>query len=403
MAYRIPSPSLQALQLLRSTTKPSIRPPVCLRLPQRTPQSPVRRPQQHPYSTTPPSNDAAEQSEPQGKPNYKIAIYCGLSAIALTWAVNRFRKTEQLDAAPSRVGDALTSGAKVEIAGKGQGDDVDKVPTGTSTIPYFPRTIWLPRSGSARDEGTSAALPAGLGAAQQEEQYQLLGLGVRKVSLFRIQVYVVGLYVAKSDIWKLQEELVKASVGSGASTLVQNEKEELRKTLLEGSGSEKVWGEVLREGGVKSAIRIVPTRNTNFSHLRDGWIRGIEARGKGKDYEGEGFQAGVGDFKAMMGGRGSVGKGRVLLLARGARGDLKGWVEEGAAEAAVDAEQNVRVVKGDNMSSIGSVTEERISRLVWMGYIAGSSVASEEARQSVVEGVMDIVERPIGTVETQVV
>lgn len=55
------------------------------------------------------------------------------------------------------------------------------------------------------------------------------------------------------------------------------------------------------------------------------------------------------------------------------------------------------------MSLLGGVNDERISRLVWMGYLAGENIASEDARQSVVDGVMDLVERPIGTVETQVI
>jgi hypothetical protein len=49
------------------------------------------------------------------------------------------------------------------------------------------------------------------------------------------------------------------------------------------------------------------------------------------------------------------------------------------------------------------VRDERVARLVWLGYLAGGTVASEGARRSVVEGVMELVERPIGTVETQVV
>jgi len=287
------------------------------------------------------------------------------------------------------------------VTGKDHGDDVDNIDTGTSTVPYFPRKIWLPRSGSSSNDGASAALPAGMGAAREEEEYQLLGLGIRKVSLFRIQVYVVGLYVAKSDLGRLQEKLVKASVGSGASTLVQGEKQELRKTLLEGEGSAKVWGEVLKEGGVRSAVRIVPTRNTNFSHLRDGWVRGIDLRGKGKEFEGESFQAAVADFKGMLGGRGSVGKGKVLLLGRGGDGALRAWVEEDQSlPDGVEARQPAP--NQAKMSLLGGLKDERVSRLVWMGYLAGDNVASDEARQSVVDGVMDIVERPIGTVEIQV-
>ena len=293
----------------------------------------------------------------------------------------------------------LTSGARVEITGQDHGPDTDQIATSTSTIPHFPRSIWLPRSGGASEEGKSAALPAGIGAAQEEEEYRLLGLGVRKVSFLRIQVYVVGLYVAKGDMGRLQERLVRASAGSGASTLVQGEKEDLKKTLLDGDGSTKVWSEVLKEGGVRSAVRVVPTRNTNFSHMRDGWLRGIDLRGKGKEFEGEDFKMAVDEFKGMLGGRGSVGKGKVILLGRGTNGALRAWVEEDAE----GAESKASTRKGERMTLLGTIKDERISRLVWMGYLAGQHIASEDARRSVVDGVIEMVERPVGTIETQVV
>ncbi len=325
-------------------------------------------------------------------------MICGFTAVAATWAVTR-RKPERLDAPPNPGRDALTSGARVQITGEDHGPNIDQVSTGTSRVPYFPRTIWLPRSGGASEEGKSPALPAGIGAAQEEEEYQLLGLGIRTVSFLRIQVYVVGLYVAKGDVGRLQEVLVKASVGSGASTLVQGEKEDLKKTLLDREGSTKVWSEVLKEGGIRSAVRVVPTRDTNFSHMRDGWIRGIDLRGKGKEFEGEDFTMAVDQFKGILGGRGSVGKGKVLLLGRGNNGALRAWVEEDAG----GLDSKTSTPKGGRMTLLGTVHDERISRLVWMGYLAGQNIASEDARRSVVDGVIEMVERPVGTIETQVV
>lgn len=49
---------------------------------------------------------------------------------------------------------------------------------------------------------------------------------------------------------------------------------------------------------------------------------------------------------------------------------------------------------------IGHVQDERISRLIWLGYLAGSKVASEGARKNVVEAVVDLVGRPVGTFNT---
>lgn len=382
-----------------------------------------RLPRQAPSRSSNPtfSTQQPPQSHTTTRPNYRLALVCGLVAVAATWTVTH-SKPLRLDAPPNnnnqRRDDALsslTSGAQVEITTTGQehGSDVEQIPTGTSTIPYFPRSIWLPRSGNASEQGKSAALPAGMGAAQEEEEYRLLGLGVRKVSFLRIQVYVVGLYVAKSDMGLLQEKLVRTSSssssvvgnnssgsGSVASTLVQGEKESLKKTLLDPDGSTSVWTAVLKESGIKSAVRIVPTRNTNFSHMRDGWLRGIDLRSKGAaaEYESEAFQAAVAQFKSMLGGRGSVGKGKVILLGRATDGALRAWVENENE----DAESKAPGAR-ERMTLLGTIADERISRLVWLGYLAGPHIASEDARQSVVEGVMEMVERPVGTIETQVI
>ena len=195
---------------------------------------------------------------------------------------------------------------------------------------------------------------------------------------------------------------MKTFIGAGASTLVANEKTDLKKSLLDGKESERIWTQVLKEGSVKSAVRIVPVKNTNFSHLRDGWMRAIDARGKGTEFQDEAFKQSVADFKAIMGGQGSLATGRTMLLGRGGDGALRAWVE-GDAAVKVQGPTKLLIGKGERMTLLGRLEDERVSRLVWLNYIAGDSPASEQARQSVVDGVIDLVERPIGTVETQVV
>lgn len=321
-----------------------------------------------------------------------------LTTIALTsvqWPISN-------DAPPdSELASTDIKGAKIEIRNSSQAHgEIDQVATGTSTVPFFPRKIWLPRSGTIAD-GKSGALPAGLGSVKIDEEYHLLGLGIRTVSFLSFEVYVVGLYIAQSDLGKLQEGMVRAIAAPGATTLVEGEKEELKRILVDAAGSEKTWGPILEREGIKSAVRIVPTRGTAFGHLRDGWLRGITARGKSEKYDDSSFQDAVGDFKGIFGGGGvkGVAKGKALLLGRGADGVLRVWMER-------ERDTGERVETGKSrgtMAMMGSVKDERISRLVWLGYLAGKNVASEEARRSVVNGVMDLVERPIGTVETQVI
>jgi len=47
---------------------------------------------------------------------------------------------------------------------------------------------------------------------------------------------------------------------------------------------------------------------------------------------------------------------------------------------------------------VGTMKDQRISRQVWLGYVGGKNVSSEKARESIVDGILELVERPLGTV-----
>ncbi|KAL1965369.1 hypothetical protein VTN77DRAFT_5806 [Rasamsonia byssochlamydoides] len=295
---------------------------------------------------------------------------------------------------------------------KGQ-DGVEQVETGNSTVPHFPSTIKLPKSIDVSSLQPGQELPV----SPEQEEYQLLGLGIRTVSFLSIQVYVVGLYIAKSDIATLQQRLVRTAVqppteeaaqsgAVAATSLVSSEREVLKKLLLDPEKGEETWGQILKEGNLRTAIRIVPVRNTDFMHMRDAWVRGMTTRAqranaKAKElaaagaprlseFEDDTFGQAVNEFKALFGRgtRKNIPKGQVLLLLRD---------QQGALDALFQSDPKQPLLW------LGRVPDERVSRLVWLNYLAGKTVASEPARESIVEGVMGIVERPVGTVVQRVI
>lgn len=291
----------------------------------------------------------------------------------------------QLDAPPSIEG---TFSAQSKI------DEIEQVQTGTSTIPTIPRTIYLP-SQAAPSTPASTNEPSG---TESKVEYQLVGLGIRTVSILSIQVYVVGLYIAVADIAKLQEQLVHRVADPVATTLVPGEKSELRDLLLDPQRGEETWNQIIKDGGIRTAFRITPTRNTDFMHLRDGFVRGITARSAQlskssdsttSDFQDESFGSALNDFKSVFGGtaRRKLPRGEHLYLTRDAQGGLAVYTED---------KQGVRIKMGD-------VNDERVGRLLWLGYLAGQNVSSEEARKSIIEGCLEFVERPVGTVATQVI
>ncbi|KAI0343974.1 hypothetical protein BDW22DRAFT_1392114 [Trametopsis cervina] len=78
----------------------------------------------------------------------------------------------------------------------------------------------------------------------------LVGVGVRTVSFLGIQVYSVGFYADMNNP-KLNQIPKSASPREKIEHIVQNS---------------------------PCVLRIIPTRSTSFSHLRDGFIRAIQAR-----------------------------------------------------------------------------------------------------------------------------
>lgn len=255
----------------------------------------------------------------------------------------------------------------------------EMVPTGNSTVPTIPRL--LPVRLPSDDPAT---LLDGEG-----KEFTLVGLGTRTVTFLSIQVYVVGFYVATQDIAKLQSYLVK-KVNPLASTLIPSEKDTLRALLRDPAEGEQTWDTLLRDAGCSSLFRITPVRDTDFHHLRDGFVRAIQGRSqRDKAYGDEDFGKAVKDFKVIF-NRGQVPKKKEMLLCRDTKGALSVMYGEGDE-------------KDPKRSVLGKIEDERVSRLLWLNYLAGKSVAAEGARQNIIEGLMEFVERPIGTVASQVI
>ncbi|KAJ4374651.1 Altered inheritance of mitochondria protein 18 mitochondrial [Didymella sp. IMI 355093] len=291
-------------------------------------------------------------------------------------------------------------------------DAIELVETGTSYVPYFPRTISLPNTSSVGPEGFSS-----------ESEYQLLGLGIRKVSFLRVQVYVVGLYVKAADLSTLQNHLIN-TVNPTASALIPGEKEDLRKALLDPERSTQIWEAILSRdgiGAVDMAFRVVPCRGTDFKHLQDGWMRGIASRtdevrrkqaellrqqaAESKtvalpkpveegEFADESFGLAMKEFKGIFTGKGKAPKGSVIILARSKKGTL------GAMYQTVVQKDGKE--KMGKPAFLGEVVDPRVSRLVWLLYLGGQNVSSEEARKNIVDGCISITERPVGTVEGMV-
>jgi hypothetical protein len=319
--------------------------------------------------------------------NRRAFLVAGVVAGVISITYTSYKIVQKIQENPTKLDSGLAPTDPLIAAGEAKrklvihdNDGREIVPTGNSTVPHFPRTIELPLQSSA------SAVPTVL------TEFTLVGLGLRSVSFLGIQVYVVGYYIATSDIAAIQSRLVKR-VNPIATTLVAGERDELRRALLDPAESDKLWDELLRDGlPARSAFRVVPVRDTDFHHLRDGFVRAVQARSAqvgvaSGPADDDGFGEAMKEFRALF-NRGRVPKKKELLLVRDKGGLMTVAYDDGSAE---------------EPQLLGSVADERVSRAIWLNYLAGSKVASEPARKSIVEGVMEFVERPVGTVAAQVV
>lgn len=326
------------------------------------------------------------------------------------------RRSNKLHLDASSEANKEFQGKEVHIIGTGEdkritaqgpsGVDIELVETGTSSVPHFPKTIYLPSSPSS---SASTDAPNTIGTAapnarenpgnsSNQEEYTLLGLGIRTVSFLSIQVYVVGMYIRTQDISALQEKLIH-TINPQASTLIPSEKAELESRLSDPETSRELWTELLAVPGLKTAWRIAPTRNTDFAHLRDGWITGInkritearQAAGADTELDGDAFGESMRHFKSVFAG-GKAPKGSVMVLARDRMGMLDVLFQE--KPETLGGEKKMQV--------LGRVEDERVARLIWLGYLGGKNVSSEAARKGVVEGAVKFASRPVGSVETMV-
>ncbi|KAK9894287.1 hypothetical protein P389DRAFT_105518 [Cystobasidium minutum MCA 4210] len=150
------------------------------------------------------------------------------------------------------------------------------------------------------DPDTSIPFPATIKPIESSSgDLKLIGLGVRTVSFLRVKVYSAGAYFLEKALDGLK----------GRGQLLQ-----------EGQG-EKLVAYILDQP-YDVAVRIVPTRNTDHSHLRDGFVRAMLARMKQAtsskqitDEQAEAAGKDLDDFKGFF-PSGKVSKGKYMMLTR---------------------------------------------------------------------------------------
>ncbi|EGW31889.1 uncharacterized protein SPAPADRAFT_141465 [Spathaspora passalidarum NRRL Y-27907] len=193
---------------------------------------------------------------------------------------------------------------------------------------------------------------------QFQEDFHLIGYGVRTVTFLQMRVYAIGIYIAQRDIPKATKILTKLG----------------HDKLTTPAESPEVIAELLAND-VKFMARISPVRDTDFNHLRDGLIRSILAHPKSKEL-GEKLTSGLDQFRELFRGRrDSVPKNHLLCLETRTGGKLSvSYVNTMTKETV----------------PLGVVDEPSVSNQLFLQYLSGVKPLSEPLRKSCVHGLLSL-------------
>jgi hypothetical protein len=172
-----------------------------------------------------------------------------------------------------------------------------------------------------------------------KEKFRLVAWGVRTVSFLRIQVYNVGLYIPESQV------------------------DVLPTYSLSDAGGDP-WPALIRIYSYPLLLRIIPVRNTDYAHLRDGFVRSTQSRLT--KYADEDVRKGLVEdsvtmFKALF-PKSKMKKGEVLSI-----------VQKGP---------ELRLYGGDHMEEdMGSVKNDDLARGLMSAYLVGDNVVSPDLKK----------------------
>ncbi|KAG0267430.1 hypothetical protein BG011_005715 [Mortierella polycephala] len=186
---------------------------------------------------------------------------------------------------------------------------------------------------------------------------RLLGLGVRRITFLKVQVYVVGLYAKESD---LDDHNSRFRAMPEVQKFQRTEK-----------ASADIAFRAMVQTPIELILRIAPVRNTNGPHLRDGFTRSLTQAAKEQklsEPDNEEAMQGILEFKNLF-PKGKVDAGQALLFRKSPDGSL--------------------TVQLDN-EVLGTTRNQWVIETFFFSYLQGDNPISEKARDSIAEGIQNL-------------
>jgi hypothetical protein len=185
------------------------------------------------------------------------------------------------------------------------------------------------------------------------DQFRLVAWGVRTVSFLGIKVYNVALYIPESQVPVLP---------SYAQSNIDGDP----------------WAPLIRIYECPMLLRIIPVRNTDYAHLRDGFVRSTLSRMKMEGEDEERVKTrddAVTLFKGLF-PRQKMKKGEVLSI--------------------IKLGPELRMYAGGNMEEdLGSVRNDDLARGLLSAYLVGDNVVSPDLKKNLTKRLKEIADAPL--------
>ncbi|QLL32463.1 hypothetical protein HG536_0C06320 [Torulaspora globosa] len=199
-------------------------------------------------------------------------------------------------------------------------------------------------------------------------EFSMLGYGFRSVTFISFKVYALGIYIADQDRHLVADVLdskflTTAFIDTDAS---RSHKENVKQALDDPEKSTLLIGNLL-DSGVRMAAKLTPIRNTDFNHLRDGFIRTILNHPEAKNNQ-EVLSAGLDELKQAFSEKGRIAKDDDLVVELQANGGLQFFYFNR---------------KKDQVTTMGRVQEPLVGKLLFSQYMSGPKPLSPSAKESV--------------------
>lgn len=199
-------------------------------------------------------------------------------------------------------------------------------------------------------------------------EYMLLGYGFRSVTFLSFRVYALGIYIADQDRHLIPDVLDSKFMSTAFidTDSSKTHSDNVKAALDDPSKSSVLIGNVL-DSGARMLAKLTPVRNTDFNHLRDGFVRTILNHPEAKDNQ-EKLSAGLAKLKEAFTEKGKVAKDDDLLVELQANGGLQ---------------FSYYNRKKDQVVAMGHVDEPLVGKYLFSQYMSGPKPLSPSTKESV--------------------